>query len=106
MASVRMRPAPRRNRQTQSGKIPIEEASMRQLSGWRNAITALAAIVLVLGAGRSVLLAQEPGMSVFSFATTMDINLASLPPPAVQAHRFGAMLPAMSVTTFVGRMGR
>jgi len=33
------------------------------------------------------------------------MDLAPAPPPATQPHQFSTMLPAMSVTTFVGKLG-
>lgn len=44
------------------------------------------------------------GGAVEAFSTTKDLNLARVPPPATQPHRFSAALPPMSVTTFVGKM--
>ena len=44
--------------------------------------------------------------AVEAFATTADLDLARVPPPAIQPHWFGAMLPPMSVTTFAGKLGR
>jgi O-glycosyl hydrolase len=42
--------------------------------------------------------------AVEAFSTTRELNLASVAPPAMQAHRFSASLPPMSVTTFVGKL--
>jgi len=43
--------------------------------------------------------------AVEAFSTTTNLNLARVPPPAAQPHRFSATLPPMSVTTFVGKLG-
>ena len=42
---------------------------------------------------------------VEAFSTTNNMDLALAPPPSTQPHQFSTMLPPMSVTTFVGRLG-
>ena len=44
--------------------------------------------------------------AVEAYATTADLNLGRVPPPAIQSHRFNATLLPMSVTTFVGKVER
>ena len=44
--------------------------------------------------------------SVEAFATTADLDLARIPLPATHPRGFSAALLPMSVTTFVGRLGR
>ena len=43
--------------------------------------------------------------AVEAFSTTDNMDLAPAPLPATQPHQFSTMLPPMSVTTFVGRLG-
>jgi glucuronoarabinoxylan endo-1,4-beta-xylanase len=42
---------------------------------------------------------------VQAFCTTANLDMAQVPPPAMQPHRFTAELPPFSVTTFVGELG-
>jgi O-glycosyl hydrolase len=42
--------------------------------------------------------------TVKAFATTNALNLAAVPPPDAQQHRFTATLSPMSVTTFEGKL--
>jgi len=41
---------------------------------------------------------------VEGYATTRELDLAGIAPPAAQPHRFVATLPPMSVTTFTGKL--